>query len=74
MDEAALIEALASGHVRAASLDVFAEEPLSGRKPRFGTSKNLYITPHIGGLITYADYDRLSTEGLSRQPGPVYQR
>jgi phosphoglycerate dehydrogenase-like enzyme len=61
MDETALIEALNSGHVRAASLDVFAEEPLSAENPLWN-APNLYITPHIGGLITYADYDRQSTE------------
>jgi D-3-phosphoglycerate dehydrogenase len=46
MDEDALLEALESGQVRGASLDVFAEEPLANlqlaRHPR------VICTPHIG--------------------------
>ena len=61
MDEAALVAALRSGHVRAASIDVFAEEPLPASSPLWD-EPNLHITPHMGGLLTFADYDRLGTE------------
>jgi phosphoglycerate dehydrogenase-like enzyme len=46
IDEAALAEALASGHVLAAGLDVFEEEPLSLRSPLINM-QNVILTPHI---------------------------
>jgi D-3-phosphoglycerate dehydrogenase len=46
IDEAALKEALESGHVAGAALDVFAEEPATNN-PLFGTP-NLISTPHLG--------------------------
>jgi D-2-hydroxyacid dehydrogenase (NADP+) len=61
LDETALMAALKSGHVRAASLDVFAEEPLPANSPLWDM-ENVYITPHMGGMITWEDYDRRSTE------------
>ena len=56
-----LIEALNSGHVRAASLDVFEEEPLPQENPLWDM-ENVHVTPHMAGMITEDDYDRLSTE------------
>ncbi len=59
VDEAALLEALNSGKVRAAGLDVFAEEP--------ATNKELYshpmvsCTPHIGAATQEAQ-KRIGTE------------
>ncbi|MBQ0059077.1 MAG: D-2-hydroxyacid dehydrogenase [Lachnospiraceae bacterium] len=59
VDEAALLEALNSGKVRAAGLDVFAEEP--------ATNKALYshpmvsCTPHIGAATGEAQ-KRIGTE------------
>jgi D-3-phosphoglycerate dehydrogenase len=47
VDEAALAEALKQGHVAAASLDVFAQEPPKN-SPFFGMD-NVILTPHIGG-------------------------
>jgi phosphoglycerate dehydrogenase-like enzyme len=61
MDEAALLSALRSGHVRAASLDVFAQEPLPADSPLWD-EPNVHITPHMGGLLTYADYNARSTQ------------
>lgn len=46
IDEAALKEALESGHVAGAALDVFAEEPAK-ENPLFGTP-GLICTPHLG--------------------------
>ncbi len=61
IDEEALIEALRSGHVSAASLDVFSQEPLPHDSPLWDM-ENVHITPHVGGMLTWQDYDRLNTE------------
>tara|TARA_R110001606_G_scaffold188802_3_gene336674 strand:+ start:9332 stop:10348 length:1017 start_codon:yes stop_codon:yes gene_type:complete len=47
VDEPALIEALRSGQIRAAGLDVFAEEPLPSSSP-LAAMDNVVTTPHIG--------------------------
>jgi phosphoglycerate dehydrogenase-like enzyme len=49
VDEAALIEALAAGRLRAAALDVFETEPLPAGHP-FWAMPNVLITPHLGGF------------------------
>lgn len=48
VNEAALCDALASGQLGAAALDVFAHEPLSTNDPLL-SAPNLVITPHIAG-------------------------
>lgn len=45
LDEAALIELLASGHIRAAGFDVFNQEPLPRDHP-FLKMENVVLTPH----------------------------
>jgi D-3-phosphoglycerate dehydrogenase len=52
IDEAALKDALDSGHVAGAALDVFQEEPAKDN-PLFGT-RGLICTPHLGASTTEA--------------------
>lgn len=52
IDEVALKEALESGHVAGAALDVFVEEPAK-QSPLFGTP-GLVATPHLGASTTEA--------------------
>ncbi len=49
IDETALLEALASGKLRAAGLDAFAVEPLVGEH-HFKAVPNVVLSPHIGGV------------------------
>ena len=49
VDESALVEALRSGKMGGAALDVFVEEPLPASSPLWDL-ENLLITPHIAGL------------------------
>jgi D-3-phosphoglycerate dehydrogenase len=49
VDEAALIEALNSGLITGAGLDVFASEPLDPQSP-LARFTNVILTPHVGGL------------------------
>ena len=56
VDETALIEALRSGKIAGAALDVFNEEPLPRDHP-FWDMKNVIITTHQGGFFdVYIDY------------------
>ncbi|NNE82211.1 MAG: phosphoglycerate dehydrogenase [Silicimonas sp.] len=52
VDEAALAEALKSGHVAGAAFDVFAEEPATA-SPLFNLP-NVVVTPHLGASTTEA--------------------
>ena len=52
MDEAALLEALNSGKVRAAGLDVFVEEPSANAE--LYSHPNVSCTPHIGAATVEA--------------------
>jgi D-3-phosphoglycerate dehydrogenase / 2-oxoglutarate reductase len=52
VDEAALADALKSGHVAAAGLDVYATEPCTD-SPLFGLP-NTVVTPHLGASTTEA--------------------
>ncbi len=52
IDEEALVDALKSGHVAGAALDVFAVEPAT-ENPLFGMP-NVVCTPHLGASTTEA--------------------
>lgn len=53
VDEAALTEALVSGKVAAAAMDVFVTEPPDVNDPLFA-QENLSLTPHIGAATVEA--------------------
>lgn len=59
VDEAALVEAIRSGRVAGAALDVFAEEPLTD-SPLFGLAE-VVITPHLGAATVEAQ-DKAGTD------------
>ncbi len=59
VDEAALAEAVTSGHVRAAGIDVFASEPCTD-SPLFDLPQ-VVVTPHLGASTAEAQ-DRAGTD------------
>lgn len=63
VDEAALYDALVSGHVRAAALDVFETEPL--KDYRLFSLPNVIGTPHIGAQ-TKEGQDRAGVQVAER--------
>jgi glyoxylate/hydroxypyruvate reductase A len=65
IDEEALLAALDSGHLSAATLDVFAEEPLSRDSPLW-THERITITPHVASVISPHRAAAVVVENLRR--------
>jgi phosphoglycerate dehydrogenase-like enzyme len=59
VDELALVQALTSGRLRAAALDVFADEPPTNAGLRY--LPNVVLSPHVGGL------SREAIDAMTRQ-------
>lgn len=53
IDEAALVEAIHSGHIAGAALDVFDSEPLDGDSP-LRDCEQIILTPHLGASTVEA--------------------
>ncbi len=53
LDEAALLEAVESGKIAGAALDVFAEEPIDADSKLLG-QPNIIVTPHLGASTVEA--------------------
>ena len=67
VDEPALVEALASGHLAGAGMDVTFVEPLPPQSPLWNM-ENVMITPHVGAQAATRvdDSTRLACENLIR--------
>lgn len=57
IDEAALKEALESGQVQAAAIDVFETEPDITKSPLYGCEANITMTPHLGASTKEAQFN-----------------
>ncbi|MBQ3640447.1 phosphoglycerate dehydrogenase [bacterium] len=57
IDEAALKEALESGQVKAAAIDVYETEPDIKASPLYGCEGNLVLTPHLGASTAEAQFN-----------------
>jgi D-3-phosphoglycerate dehydrogenase len=60
VDEVALADALRSGHVAGAAVDVFSAEPMAADNP-LRDAPNLVLTPHLGASTVEAQ-ERVGTE------------
>ncbi|MHC1726013.1 MAG: 2-hydroxyacid dehydrogenase [Syntrophobacteraceae bacterium] len=58
VDEAALVEALRTGEIAGAGLDVYVQEPLDPNSPLL-TLSNVVATPHVAG-VTGKNYDGIA--------------
>lgn len=74
IDEAALIDALKSGHLFAAGLDVFKTEP--GGNPELAKLDNVFVLPHIGSAtretrdaMGFRALDNLDAFFAGKEPG-----
>lgn len=67
IDDDALVEALRSGGIAGAALDVFTQEPLPAEHP-FWSLPNLVLTPHISGYTAhyFENVVKLFEENLER--------
>jgi D-3-phosphoglycerate dehydrogenase len=56
IDEAALYEALTSGKLSGAALDVYEKEPVTADNPLFSLS-NVALAPHVSALTYETNYN-----------------
>lgn len=54
VDETALVDALESGHLGGAALDVFEQEPTPADNP-LRRMENVFLSPHVGGATVEAE-------------------
>jgi phosphoglycerate dehydrogenase-like enzyme len=75
IDEDALVNALQTGRIAGAALDVYAQEPLPANH-RLRRIPNLLLTPHIGYVTreTYAVFYADMVEGIAAFLGGHPQR
>jgi len=64
VDEAALVEALRSGHLGGAGLDVFEVEPLAADSP-LRSMDQVFMSPHVGGATEEAEAHLLEVVGAN---------
>jgi phosphoglycerate dehydrogenase-like enzyme len=62
IDEAALVQALRTGHIKAVGLDVFSQEPPDKANALLGLD-TVTATPHVGGL-TYEAFRSMMVEAM----------
>ncbi len=80
VDEAALVEALRSGRIAGAALDVYEIEPLDDGSP-LRSMENVILSPHVAGqtadsmrLVAIAAADAILDALAGRTPAHVYNR
>lgn len=66
--DADLIDALSSGHLQGAALDVFNDEPPSADHP-YWAMDNVFITPHVASLTTADSATQVIAEGIEALEG-----
>jgi phosphoglycerate dehydrogenase-like enzyme len=76
IDEDALVDALRSGHLQAAGLDVFAQEPVDPSNPLLAL-ENVVVTPHVSWytgetMERYLDSALLNCRRLHEQRSPYF--
>lgn len=77
IDDAALIGLLESGHIGAAALDAFVEEPLPAASP-YWRLDNVFVTPHTAGATYPKSAARVVADNILRvengeMPFPIHK-